>query len=408
MTVLESEQQPGGRARTTWFESRPVDRGFQVMFQAYPELGALVREIGIPKSDLRPFVGGAAFHDGHTWARLNGGRAGFATFTGLPVADRTRLARLGAEVLLTAPDALLEHDDDATTTEAFLRARGFSEQAIEGFFRPLFGVIFLDRSLGADPGYFRFLLSMMAKGPAVLPTDGLGMVADWAAAAIRQHGGRVELGARVVQLERGEDDRLVGVRTEDGRRFGARQVVLAVESPAARGLLEEVDPASAARLPSAAASVVSARFALERPLYRGRLILLNGAATPDAGPRVDLLCQTTNITRPHVEAGPHILLATSVTTPDGGAADGLEGAVERLVGAWAPGYPWKRLATSLGTVEHHFAQFRPLAGVRRELPGPRTAVPNLVLAGDLITHPSLEGAVSSGFAAAKIVDAQLA
>ena len=45
--------------------------------------------------------------------------------------------------------------------------------------------------------------------------------------------------------------------------------------------------------------------------------------------------------------------------------------------------------------------------MRRELPGPRTAVENLVLAGDLTTHPSIEGAVSSGARAADIVDALL-
>ena len=55
--------------------------------------------------------------------------------------------------------------------------------------------------------------------------------------------------------------------------------------------------------------------------------------------------------------------------------------------------------------EHPHAQFRPLAGVRRDLPGPRTAVENLILAGDATTHPSIEGAVSSGVRAAEIVDA---
>ena len=46
-----------------------------------------------------------------------------------------------------------------------------------------------------------------------------------------------------------------------------------------------------------------------------------------------------------------------------------------------------------------------MVGVRRELPGPRTALENLVLAGDLTTHPSIEGAVSSGSRAAEIADA---
>jgi hydroxysqualene dehydroxylase len=55
--------------------------------------------------------------------------------------------------------------------------------------------------------------------------------------------------------------------------------------------------------------------------------------------------------------------------------------------------------------EHPFAQFRPLPGVRRDLPGPRTAVENLLLAGDLTRHPSVEGAIASGARAAEVVDA---
>ena len=52
----------------------------------------------------------------------------------------------------------------------------------------------------------------------------------------------MELGIRVEALEPDPDGRrIVAVRTADGRRLAARMVVLAVEAPAARGLLEPVD-----------------------------------------------------------------------------------------------------------------------------------------------------------------------
>jgi hypothetical protein len=70
-----------------------------------------------------------------------------------------------------------------------------------------------------------------------------------------------------------------------------------------------------------------------------------------------------------------------------------------------PRFDWDGLAEPIGVYEHSFAQFRPGPGVRRSLPGPRTRVDNLILAGDLTTHPSIEGAVSSGARAAEIVDA---
>ncbi len=407
VTVVEAEEAPGGRARTVWHRGRPVDRGFQVLFRSYPRTRELLRAIGLPRRDLRPVSGGAVFigADGVP-RRFAGGRTGVFGFDGIPRADRVRLAALAARLVARSPEALLAEDEDAPSAEAYLRAEGFSDAALEGFFRPFFGVVLLDRSLSADPGYFRFLLAMLARGPAVIPSDGLGMLAEWTSAAVRQAGGTVELGTRVERLELAQDGRRVAaVLTGDGRRLTAGHVVLAVEAPAARELLAGVDDDAAGRLPSRAASSATAAFALRRPLYRGRSIVLNAdPARREDGPRVDLVCQTTNITRPGAPDGPHILLATTVTT-DGGSAEGLEGAVGDLVRRWAPRFDWDGQAETIGVYEHAFAQFRPGPGVRRRLPGPRTAVDNLILAGDLTTHPSIEGAVASGARAAEIVDA---
>jgi phytoene dehydrogenase-like protein len=404
--VVEAEAGPGGRARTDWHEGRPVDRGFQVAFSAYPEFRQFVRDVGIPSDDLRPFAGGGVFFDESGWAQLSPSPRSLLGFGSLSSAERLRFAKLAAEVRFASAAGLLARDESAPTTEAFLRERGFSDAAIDGLFRPLFGVIFLDRTLGADPGYFLFLLSMLVRGPAVLPTDGLGMVADWAAGAIRHAGGHFEYGSRVENLIRGEIGPAEGVHLADGRRIDARAVVLAVDAPSARRLLSPVDPETAGAIPTLGTSVTSARFALSHSLYRGRVILLNADPGDDDEVRVDLLCQTSNVNRQSSSEGPHIVLATSVGDSDV-TADGIEDAVERQVHRWDPTFPWARVATSLGVVRHPFAQFRPLAGVRRTLPGPRTRVPNVLLAGELTTHPSLEGAVASGFTAAELVDRQL-
>jgi phytoene dehydrogenase-like protein len=407
VTVLEADEAPGGRARTVWHRGRPVDRGFQTLFRAYPRTRRLLKDIGLPRRDLRPVAGGAVFIDGEgTARRLGTSKVAGLAFDGLPRADRLRLAALGARVVGRSVESLLAEDDDAPSTEAYLRAEGFSDAAIDGFFRPLFGVILLDRDLSADPGYFRFLLAMLARGPSVIPSDGLGMVAEWTSAAIRQAGGTIQLGTPVEGLDVDADARrITGVRTGDGRVLSARHVVLAVEAPAAARLLAGIDDDVVARLPTRAASSATAAFALRRPLYTGRSIVLNADGRRDGdGPHVDLVCQTTNITRPGAPDGPHILLAQTVTT-GGGTSDGLVEAVGALVRRWAPGYDWDGLAEPIGVHEHAFAQYRPGVGVRRGLPGPRTRIGNLIMAGDLTTHPSIEGAVSSGARAAEIVDA---
>ncbi|MCC6832780.1 MAG: FAD-dependent oxidoreductase [Thermoleophilia bacterium] len=399
--VLEAGRSPGGRARTEWHEGRPVDLGFQVLLGRYPAARALVRELGIPRHDMRAFSGGAAFWNGTGWNRLAPTPPSLARFGGLAPGDRLRLARLAAEVLRRPAEHWLDDPAAGRTTEEDLRAAGFGDAAIEGFFRPFWGVVFLDRSLSADAGYFRFLLGSLLRGPAVLPADGLGMIAEWAAAAIRQRGGHVELGVRVSEIVRGDDGGASGVRTADGRTLPARAVVVATEAPATRELLEPVDPDTARRVPAgAAAGVVTAAFALARPLYRGRVILVN-ADREDAGtPRVDLMCQTTNVTRPEAVGGPHILLASSVTTPGPADGSGLAEAVGRTVARWSPGYAWAAHAELIGVTAHEFAQYRPAPGVRDDLPGTRTRVPRLLVAGDLTTHPSIEGAVRSGGAAA--------
>jgi phytoene dehydrogenase-like protein len=409
VAVVEAQAALGGRAQTDWVDGRPVDRGFQALFLAYPETGRFLSEIGLPRRDLRPFRRGAMIHDGERWTSFDPGPRGLLASPLLSWLEAARLARMAAGAAARRPEALLREDEAAApTTETFLRERGFSDRAIDGLFRPLFGTIFLDRSLATDAGYFRFLLAMLARGPAALPSDGLGMIADWAGAAIRQAGGTIETGVRAEGLEADPAGRrAAGVRLADGRRLEARFVVLAVDAPAARRLLEPVDPATAGRVPILAAAAATAAFALSRPLYRGRTILLNGAPErADGAPRVDLLCQTTNVVRPGAPDGPHVVLATSVRTDRPPLDhDAFLAAVGFQVGRWSPGFPWAEAARPLGVTEHPFAQFRPVPGVREHLPGPRTALDNLVLAGDLTHHPSIEGAVASGRQAAAIVAA---
>ena len=207
VSVLEAEEAPGGRARTVWHRGRPVDRGFQVLFRSYPKTREMLKAIGLPRRDLRPVDGGAVFIADGATTRLGASKLAALRFGGLSVRDRALLVKLAGSVVARSPESLLREGDTGQDTEHYLRDFGFSGDALERFFRPLFGVITLDRSLGADAGYFRFLMSMLARGPAVIPSDGLAMVAEWTSAAIRQAGGSVELGVRVSRFETDADGR---------------------------------------------------------------------------------------------------------------------------------------------------------------------------------------------------------
>lgn len=399
--VLESETAVGGRARSWLYQGEPVDRGFQTLFRAYSETHAFLAAIGMGRDSLRPFERGVVVHDGIGWRRVGLSRSGIVGDRGLGGADLWKLGGLGARIAATPAGRLLEEHSARVTAEE-LAGMGLSDAARSGLLQPLFGAMLLDRSLSADFGYVRFLMSMLVRGPALIPVDGMGMIAQRAETAIRRSGGMIWTGVRVASLDVGDERKVRGVLLEDGRAVAARNVVIALDSENARTLLVQHDPASARRLPTEAAGVLSAAFALEHPLYAGRTVLLD-AASPDGDNRIDLLCQTTNVTRPG-SPGPHIVIAQSATRgwshvdPDGYVA-----AVGRQMARWAPRFPWGRVATPIETFAHPWAQYVPRPGVRRDLPGPRTALANVILAGDAVTHPSIEGAVASGHRAARIV-----
>lgn len=402
VVVLEQGGELGGRARSTEVAGVPVDLGFQSIFTAYDATSRFLADIGMRGRDLVPFARGAVFHEGIDWQRLQLTPRSLRRFQAFTSGDVVRLARLAAEVRTHSCQSLLRSDAQDETMEEHLRRRGFTGGAIEGFFRPLFGVITLDRALQSDAGYFRFLMRMLVDGRAAVPVEGHGMIARWAGAAIRQRGGVVRTGAEVTEIVLGPDGRAEGVALAGGGVVRGAHVIVAVEAPAARSLLAPVDRVCADRLAVPAAGVTTLVYALGRSFHRGRTIVLN-AVPGDVRPRVDLVCQESNVTRPEAD-GPHVLLATSVhegaEAPD---VTALEGEMARMAGRWNPGFDWGRHARLTEVVVHPFAQFRVPPGARRDLPGPRTRVGNVVLAGDVTHHPSIEGAVLSGNTAADIV-----
>ena len=414
--VLEAEAQVGGRARTLQVGGEPVDRGFQSLFTAYPATSRMLEDIGIGKRDLVAFDRGAVVHDGTRWSRMGTSPRGTLGFEWFGASDVARLARLGAEVAGAPTQALLAGAEREEETGDYLVRIGFSDRAIEGFFRPLFGVITADRGLRSDAGYFRFLMKMLLRGRAVIPVEGHGMIAAWTAARVDQLGGEVRCGARVAEVVTDPDDRgrAVGVRV-DGEVIPAECVVVATEAPAARALLADLDRQGARALDLQPRGVTTLVYSLAQSFHSGKTIVLNGA--PGAGPgddgrragagggvRIDLVCQESNLLRPGMGEGAR-LLATSVhgdaPAPD---ADALAAEMERLAGMWNPGYPWGRVATLEDVVEHPWAQFAVPPGVRDDLPDAATGLENVFLAGDVTMHPSVEGAVASGERAAQVVN----
>jgi phytoene dehydrogenase-like protein len=163
-TLVEAGDDVGGRVRTDVVEGFRLDRGFQVLLTAYPEAR---RVLDYAALDLRPFRAGALVRRGGRMQRLSDPRrrpqdvfaALRADVGGLR--DKLRVLGLTRDVSAGPLDELFARPE--LSTEKRLRAAGFSAGFIDGFFRPWFGGVLLDRELRASSRMFDFVFRMLAE-----------------------------------------------------------------------------------------------------------------------------------------------------------------------------------------------------------------------------------------------------
>lgn len=228
--ILERSDAVGGRVRTDRVDGFLLDRGFQVLLEAYPMCRELLDYTAL---ELRSFYSGAlirvegAFHRVADPSRelldaIKGVAAPIGSFS-----DKLRVPRLRSEVRKKNLDEILH--GEPISTEADLRGFGFSERMIDTFFRPFMGGILLDRGLSAPSRLFRFYFRMMADGPTSVPAGGMEEIPRQMAARLPT--GSIRTEAAVTRVGKGE------VELESGEILSAQAVVVATEGPEAARLL---------------------------------------------------------------------------------------------------------------------------------------------------------------------------
>jgi phytoene dehydrogenase-like protein len=239
VTVLEASDGVGGRVRTDVVDGFRLDRGFQILLTAYPQVK---KRIDVEALGLGRFVPGAIVRADSGAYRLSDPlrRPGDLIETlRSPVAswrDKLRTARLVLDVT-AQPVSRLLHRHDVSTAER-LAAAGLSPAFVRAFWRPLFAGIQLDPELEVSSRRFELILRMLATGSTGLPREGIGALPRQVAA--RLPGACVRLGVRVARVRSGE------VQTTEGERIESRIVVVAADGPTAHSLLPErvADPGS--------------------------------------------------------------------------------------------------------------------------------------------------------------------
>ena len=393
--VLEATDQIGGRVRTDYHEDGyRLDRGFQVLFTAYP---AAERHLNYERLKQRKFDPGAILiKNGKRYPIADPLRDPQHAFSGLfnpliPALDKARVLRLVAQLGRRSTADIFkgkgQPEERDETTEAYLLRQGFSNKFIDNFIRPFYGGIFLDRSLSTSARMFQFTFKMLATGNIIVPAEGIQSIPEQLMQALPS--GTVRCNARVGELLV-DDQQVHGVRMTNGETIEAEQVIVATSSPVAEKFVKKT-------LPTEGVSTVCLYFAGDERLYTGRKILLN--TEPDA--YINNAVLLTNIAPTYGPPRKHLLSVTIAGIPEGDD----ELIAERCRAELARWFPEHNLLRwpLLGIYRIPFAQFAQPAGIYDKLPDNRTEIEGLYVAGEYTKSSSIQGAMHSGEHAAKEV-----
>jgi len=394
--VLEAAEQVGGRIRTDMHEDGyRLDRGFQVLFTAYPAARRHLNFENLKQRFFEPsalLISKGRLYEITDPLREPGGLLPDLLNPLISPADKLRLPRLRAEVTRYSTAEIFagkgQPNGQDESTEAYLRRLGFAEQGfIANFARPFYGGIFLDRSLSTSARMFRFTFKMLVSGKIMLPAEGMQRVPEMLAASLPP--GSLRLRSRVSGIQI-QDGRVSGVRLSSGDSIKAEQVVVATDSPTAARLTGH-------ELPTEARGSVCVYFGGKDRLYRQRKILLNTA--PDA--YVNNATLLSNIAPTYAPPRRHLLSATIL---DPGMDDDEE-IGRRALAEMATWFPAHNLSAwqLLGVYRVPFSQLAQPPGFFDELPSNTISTTGLYLAGEYTTSSSIQGAMHSGEHAARAV-----
>lgn len=369
VVVLEASDAVGGRVRTDIVDGFQLDRGFQVMLTAYPELKS---QVDMRALDLRPFDPGALVWlngKGHAVSDPFRKPQTLATTAFAPIGgvfDKARIVLLRARIMRRKPALLLGGQD--VSTDVALRAFGFSTKIINRFFRPLFGGIQLDPHLATSRRMFDVIFRSLSEGQSVLPSRGMQALPQQMASRLAED--TIHLNTIVSSIDGTK------VTLDSGESITARAVVVATDGPNASSLLG---------IPMVESRKVGCvYFSADIPPTRSKLVVLDGTGN---GPVLNVAVLS-NVAPSYAPADKHLIVAALPGITDGD----LEAmSRQQLRSWWGPQVDgWKHLRTYI--INHGGPEQKPPFS-----PKQRVDLGNgQFVCGDHRDTGSLQGAMFSG------------
>lgn len=391
VTVFEREDRVGGRVRSVHDSGFVFDKGFQVLFTAYP---AARRELELDALDLRHYKPGALVC-----------RAGerkliadpFREPTKLPQAlfssaitlgDKLRLLRLRRELRQTPVHEIWGRED--ASIRNYLAGRGFSRRFIEDFAEPFYGGITLDRSLSTSKRVFEFTFKMLAEATAAVPTEGMGAITHHLAARANATGATIRLESPVAAVRPTGDE----VQVDLGGETVAADAAVIATDPQTASEMTGVDT-----IPTAGRGCITQYFGIPVP---GALDLEPRIHLNADGDAPNLVAPVSTVAPEHAASDVTIISATTLGHRPNESDLDLAVRTRETLADWFPGYSVSDM-NLVHTERIEFAQFAQPPGIHEQLPNVRDPAGPVYLAGSYTHDASINGALESGRSAADAI-----
>jgi phytoene dehydrogenase-like protein len=379
--IFEASDRPGGRIRTEQIDGFRIDRGFQVLLTAYPEVQRLLDSQPLR---LRRFAPGVLiFHGGKLHALTDPFRRPMEVARSVvsPLGsfwDRLRVVRLRAHASMGSLEELFARPHESTHDR--LRRLEFGEDFVDFFFRPFLAAVFLERELATSSRKLEFVTRMLAHGEVAVPAMGMEEIPAQLARGLPE--GTLRTDTPVARVHSQE------VELESGGRIEAAAVVVATDGVTAARLV----PAFTA---PHTLGVTTFSFEAAEPPVRGPWLLLDGE---NRGP-VNHAAVMSEVAPEYAPQG-RALVSASVLGAHDGVAEFELGVRAQLRDWFGPAVEGWRLLRA--DVIHDALPAEPPSALEPAQRPVRTPG-GITVCGDHRDNASIDGALTSGRRAAESV-----
>lgn len=398
--IFESNANVGGRVRSETVEGFTLDRGFQVLFPAYP---AVQRELDVEALELQPFGRGVTLaRQNHRSSLVDPTerlRGIVPTVFNRDITVRDLLAGYKLKRHITNSE-LPTPEEDEQSIRTFLQEWGFSPKFITAVAIPFFGGMTLDQSLESSEFILKYILHMLVSGSAAVPAAGMGAIPRQLQTRATNAGTTIRT-SRTVTDVRVENDKLtVEVRkTALGDSQSQVQagnelvfpdaVVVATEPQSASSLLDTPLPTD-----GVGSTTVHVSLPSHQRLDTGKYLLLNAENTQP------VLIAPMSTVAPQYAPGDEQLLSAVFLGDLEQSDQALGEAVQSALTDWYPEHSFGGLSV-LGVERIPFAQIRSPPGFSTDRPAINAPKGPVYLAGDYLQWSSIQSALDSGKQAAE-------